>query len=459
MYIPKMIHQLWIGPKPRPSKFMETWHSKNPDFEYILWTEEEIKKRGLKLQCINKINEMSEINGKADIIRWEILYQYGGLFFDADSVCINSIDENIMKEQLFASYENESVRKDLISTVALGFPKNHELCSDAIKWILSNEISFEKTKMRAWQTVGPGMITRLLKNKSYLNFTIFPSYYFTPIHFRGNKYNGHAKVYAHQEWGSTKKNYDIMNSLEIPQILKTPNLTNNWISLMIFHKNCDNFNIDDCLDSIKHQNGYFGIEVIWINYEKDYIYESNNNNNENMLKDKLSKFKHSSQFINVKYMDFDENKTISYAFKEGLKKCNYEIVFCMESSYIMRLNKIYMQILFMKQNPDYILCGTNIIYLMKEKMENNKNKKIFGGETKFPKLISYSEINKEKYYETLDFSTFCFKKSVSLKFGIYEIESNDEDNIDSSSYMPIELKILEKYRKIYNIQAPLVYKN
>jgi hypothetical protein len=23
-------------------------------------------------------------------------------------------------------------------------------------------------------------------------------------------------------------------------------------------------------------------------------------------------------------MDFDENKTISYAFKEGLKKCNYE---------------------------------------------------------------------------------------------------------------------------------------
>ena len=36
--------------------------------------------------------EIEEINGKADIIRWEILYHYGGLFVDADSICIESFD-------------------------------------------------------------------------------------------------------------------------------------------------------------------------------------------------------------------------------------------------------------------------------------------------------------------------------------------------------------------------------
>ncbi len=45
MTIPRIIHQLWIGDKPRPSKFMQSWKDKHPDFEYIMWNEEEIKKR------------------------------------------------------------------------------------------------------------------------------------------------------------------------------------------------------------------------------------------------------------------------------------------------------------------------------------------------------------------------------------------------------------------------------
>jgi len=29
MSIPKIIHQLWIGPKIPPTKFMDTWKNKN----------------------------------------------------------------------------------------------------------------------------------------------------------------------------------------------------------------------------------------------------------------------------------------------------------------------------------------------------------------------------------------------------------------------------------------------
>ena len=35
MSIPKIIHQLWIGPKPAPINLMNTWKEKHPDFEYI----------------------------------------------------------------------------------------------------------------------------------------------------------------------------------------------------------------------------------------------------------------------------------------------------------------------------------------------------------------------------------------------------------------------------------------
>ena len=69
MSIPKILHQIWIGPKPMPSKFMNTFRDKHTDFEYIRWTETEIEKRGLKLECGTAVDRMTEINGKADIIR------------------------------------------------------------------------------------------------------------------------------------------------------------------------------------------------------------------------------------------------------------------------------------------------------------------------------------------------------------------------------------------------------
>jgi hypothetical protein len=37
--IPKIIHQLWIGPHPCPVEIMHTWKNKHPDYEYILWDE------------------------------------------------------------------------------------------------------------------------------------------------------------------------------------------------------------------------------------------------------------------------------------------------------------------------------------------------------------------------------------------------------------------------------------
>lgn len=145
MSIPKIIHQLWIGPKPRPSKFMDTWKDKNPDFEYISWNEEEFKKRGIVFECQNKIDSIEEINGKADIIRWELLWRYGGVFLDADSICIEPIDDVLMKCIAFAGYENEEARQQLVATGTMGFLVNHPLCRGAIEWIKANPVSQSET--------------------------------------------------------------------------------------------------------------------------------------------------------------------------------------------------------------------------------------------------------------------------------------------------------------------------
>ena len=48
--IPKIIHQIWVGPHPFPEtskKLTQTWRNFNPDWEYKLWTNEDIAQFGL----------------------------------------------------------------------------------------------------------------------------------------------------------------------------------------------------------------------------------------------------------------------------------------------------------------------------------------------------------------------------------------------------------------------------
>ena len=88
--IPKIIHQIWIGPRPFPEKYkawQKTWQSL-PGWTYKLWTDEEVE----SFPLINKELYLQEKNygARADILRIEILYQEGGLYVDTDYECIKS---------------------------------------------------------------------------------------------------------------------------------------------------------------------------------------------------------------------------------------------------------------------------------------------------------------------------------------------------------------------------------
>ena len=96
-FIPKKIHQIWIGPKKLPEnykKWMRTWKIFNPGWEYYLWDEEKIKKLNLK----NKLafNSTSNQGSKSDIARYEILNKFGGIYLDTDFQCLKSIPDSLL---------------------------------------------------------------------------------------------------------------------------------------------------------------------------------------------------------------------------------------------------------------------------------------------------------------------------------------------------------------------------
>ncbi len=91
--IPRKIHQIWIGPRPVPEKFkwmIETWAQLHPGWEYKLWTNKDLE----TFPLVNKeaFDCATNWGMKADILRYEILYNYGGVYADVDFECIKSFE-------------------------------------------------------------------------------------------------------------------------------------------------------------------------------------------------------------------------------------------------------------------------------------------------------------------------------------------------------------------------------
>jgi mannosyltransferase OCH1-like enzyme len=437
MSIPKIIHQLWIGSKPAPTKFMNTWKDKHSHlgYEYIFWNEEELDKRGMVLTLKDKIDSIEEINGKADIIRWEILEKYGGVFVDADSICIEPIDDILMKCKCFAGYEQEKIRKGLIATGTMGFPPNHLIVKRCIKWIRENHVSQKLTNQRAWYNVGPGLLTRIVNDYQMTNeIKVFPSYYFLPRHYSGIEYKGHEKIYAYQEWGSTKQNYETMNQLSLPKQFSKPN---DSVSVLVSSLNTQASFVKECLDSIKKQEGLFNIELVWINDGSDKLHTT-------ILKKQLKHFEKTTRFTTVVYKENDGNKGIGYTLNHGVLLCSNEIIIKMDSDDIMISDRIMKQMKFMENNPNIHICGGQI------NMFRGSTKHVVDI-TRLP-TIQWQEFKKRPTHWFINHPTVCYRKSSIIKAGNYnpELKKMAED-------FNLELRMLKMFGVVYNFPEPLLY--
>ncbi len=213
--IPKIIHQIWLGDKIKPDFCLNSWKEKHPDYEYILWTEDEIKKRNMVFECDTQIRQNKEFCGKADIMRYEILYKYGGVYIDADTYCIENIDELLTQEHLH--YENEQERPGLIANGFIFVKPYNSLMRECIDRIKKED---DINREPPFKITGPFLLTDIVKqNNSTID--ILPSYIFLPYHYTNNIYKGSNKIYGFHYWGSTsftKFNYD-SNKLHFPSII------------------------------------------------------------------------------------------------------------------------------------------------------------------------------------------------------------------------------------------------
>jgi mannosyltransferase OCH1-like enzyme len=91
--IPRVIHQIWIGPDPLPDEhrgWIETWRRHHPAWEHRLWTEDDLPQDPIRPEILERLRVPVE---RADILRLEILYRHGGVYVDTDVECLRPMDE------------------------------------------------------------------------------------------------------------------------------------------------------------------------------------------------------------------------------------------------------------------------------------------------------------------------------------------------------------------------------
>lgn len=89
--IPKIIHQIWLGDGDVPIKylsFIDSWKSHHPDWEYHLWTVDHL----IPLRNQRSYDQTTDVVQKTNIVRYEVLYQYGGIYVELDTACLKILN-------------------------------------------------------------------------------------------------------------------------------------------------------------------------------------------------------------------------------------------------------------------------------------------------------------------------------------------------------------------------------
>ena len=185
MRIPRVFHQIWVGPDPIPEEFAgyrETWARHHPEWELRLWTEENLPTDLERKEAYELLRQPAE---RADLIRLELLYREGGVYVDVDFECLRPIEPLVGEVEFFAGLR----KPRRVNNALLGCIPGHRVLARAIR-----EIRPRTTYGPVDKTgTGPLFWRKLLRD--YPELTIFQPEVFYPDTVEERR---HAYAFHHQ---------------------------------------------------------------------------------------------------------------------------------------------------------------------------------------------------------------------------------------------------------------------
>jgi mannosyltransferase OCH1-like enzyme len=185
--IPKIIHYCWFGENQLTKieqKCVASWKKYFPDYEIKKWNESNYNVH--KIVYIDEAYAAKKYAFVSDYARFDILYQYGGLYFDTDVEVIKPFDD-ILSRGAFMGCENQGSIITVNPGLGLASPPGLDIYKEILN--VYSKLSFINIDGDFNLTTVVQYTTEVLKNYGLANkdeiqniqgITIYPKEYFCP---------------------------------------------------------------------------------------------------------------------------------------------------------------------------------------------------------------------------------------------------------------------------------------
>jgi hypothetical protein len=129
--IPRVIHRIWLGDEQLPAQFVaygRTWLERHPGWELKLWHEGNLPPDLVRREVLDSERFGAE---RADLLRYELLWRYGGVYVDTDLECLRSIESLLRGHDFVTSWHNPP--RDRVNNAFIASVPGHPLLEQAMR--------------------------------------------------------------------------------------------------------------------------------------------------------------------------------------------------------------------------------------------------------------------------------------------------------------------------------------
>lgn len=218
MHIPKTLHIVWVGHREAPEPCIRSWQELNPSWVFRVWGNSDVANGNWQLRrLIDWAMSKQKYSIVSDLMRYEILFNEGGFYADADSTALRPLSDNLFEKDFVASWASEIYNPGLVNNAFLASVPAHPLLESMIGELLGigkwpRTWRWRKFKLKAVSAAaisGPELLTRHIRNAP--DAAILPSWVFSPEHFQGSNPQPEPPFATHH-WGSMQKSRSLKNA-------------------------------------------------------------------------------------------------------------------------------------------------------------------------------------------------------------------------------------------------------
>jgi mannosyltransferase OCH1-like enzyme len=156
--IPKVFHQIWIGPDPLPDEFKrygQTWLDHHPGWELRLHTAADLTTRYPII-----VEQCREYRHAANIYRYELLLETGGVYIDTDFECLRNIEEELLDARFVAAAQRDNVyAPDAINNAFFACTPEHAVLKRLVDAIPTTYAENQHLRAFGKSHFGPALFT------------------------------------------------------------------------------------------------------------------------------------------------------------------------------------------------------------------------------------------------------------------------------------------------------------